>query len=936
MLAALIFSIAWALVAPLIVRWANRAAGWVLAAGPAALFVWFSTYVAPVRAGAVIRESTAWVPSLDVKASFVLDGLSLLFALLITGLGTLITVYAGRYLEGANDLGRFFLTFLAFMSAMLGLVLSDNLLLLFVFWEATSVCSYLLVGFKHEKDTARTSALQALLVTGSGGLALLIGILLLGSAGDSYELSVLMNRAGAIQEHPLYVPSFLLLALGAFTKSAQAPFHFWLPNAMTAPTPVSAYLHSATMVKAGIYLLARTDPVLGGTGLWVWTLAGVGAATMLVGSIGALRHTDLKKVLAYSTITALGTLVVLLGLSYGPSIKAAVVFLLVHALYKSSLFLVAGSIEHETGTRTITELGGLRRAMPFTAGAAVLAGLSMAGLPPLFGFVGKELAYKAKLGIENLEWLLPSVAVFANALTVAAAGILVAIPFFGRGRPKTDTSTHEPPLAMWIGPLLIGSVGLVFGLAPGMLYDLIAAAVGRIAGEPVEIKLALWYGLNTALYLSIATLVLGAVAYSFWDPIRATLGRLALATALGPAQIYRRLVDDLFRVADWAAGMMEEVSVRRSLTVTFGVVGVLVGGTFILKVGLIPLPSGVEVLPYEAVLALVVGGAAIAAASGPSRLLSLTSLGVVGFGLALFFVVAGAPDLAMTQFLVEILIVVIILSVLWTLPPQGSPSPSPGGGAALGIAGIVGALVSLLLLALLRQPLDPVVPSFYLSESVPRGFGRNVVNVILVDFRALDTLGEIAVLAVAALGAVALLPRISRPTTASGPSTGRSVVLQTGARLLLAVLVMASLFMLWRGHNAPGGGFIGGLFAASAVVLYLFAFGRNATVRLLRVSPRTGLAVGLAVAVGSGLVGSLLRGSPFLTGQWLTMGPLKLGTPLLFDVGVFVVVVSFTLTIILALEDARTSPTESSAQDETSSESPPETGRHPAVDHADP
>ena len=909
MLNALLLSLLWALTAPLLVRWTGRAAGWVLALGPAALFAWFVAFAGPVRAGGVVREATAWVPTLGVKASFVLDGLSLLFALLVTGLGAIIVVYAGRYLEGHRDAGRFFLTLLAFMTAMLGVVLADNLILLFVFWEATSLCSYLLVGFKHEKEDARASALQALLVTGSGGLALLLGLILLGLAGGSFELSVLVERGAEVRAHALYLPAFLLIALGAFTKSAQVPFHFWLPNAMAAPTPVSAYLHSATMVKAGVYLLARMDPVLGGTGPWVWTLTAVGAATMLVGAVGALRHTDLKKVLAYSTITALGTLVVLLGLSDGPSIKAAIVFLLVHALYKSALFLVAGAVEHGTGTRDLTRLGGLRRVMPFTALAAVLAGLSMAGLPPLFGFVGKELAYKAKLGVENLGWLLPAIAVAANALTVAAAGLLVARPFFGRRGRGVERTAHEVPAALWGGPVLIGTAGLLLGVVPGLLYGLVTTAVDAVAGEPVEITLALWYGVNTALYLSVLTVLLGGLAYRFWPSIQKGLQAAAERLPFGPAQAYGHGLDGLFRGAAWQTRFFEDRSLCTSLAATLGVLVALVGGTMLLKTAVLPAGLLLDVQAHEALLVGLVAGAALVAARAPSLLLSLTSLGVAGLGLALLFVVVGAPDLAMTQFLVEILTVVIILAVLQAVPGRcaaGARRPRWRGAAvALGM----GTTVTLLLLALLRLPLDPTVSQYYLTESVPGGFGRNVVNVILVDFRALDTLGEIAVLAVAALGAFALL-RGTPFGSGRRAATPPSLVLRTATRLLLAQLLVTALFMLWRGHNEPGGGFIGGLFAASALTLYLLAFRRAATERLLRVTPRLALPVGLAVAVASGLVGVALAGAPFLTGQWITIGGFKLGTPLLFDVGVFLVVVGFALTIVLALDRAAVAPDE--------------------------
>jgi multicomponent Na+:H+ antiporter subunit A len=900
---ALLLTLLWAAAAPLLVRGAGRQAGWVLALGPVGLFAWFLAYLPDATTGAGTREAVSWVPTLGVELSFLLDGLSLLFALLITGLGTLIVVYAGRYLHGHRDLGRFFVILFAFLASMLGVVLADNLLLLFVFWEGTSLCSYLLVGFKHESEKTRTAALQALLITGGGGLALLTGVLLLGAAGGSFELSTLLTRGADVQAHPLYLPAFVLIAIGAFAKSAQVPFHFWLPNAMAAPTPVSAYLHSATMVKAGVYLLARLDPVLGGTGAWIWTLAVVGGATMLVGSIGALRHTDLKKVLAYSTLTALGTLVVLLGLSYDASIKAAIVFLLVHALYKSGLFLVAGSVEHGTGTRDLLQVSGLRSVLPWTALAAVLAGLSMAGLPPLFGFVGKELAYKAKLGVENLGWLLPTIAVTANALTVVAAGLIVLRPFFGSRRPPETGRAHEVPFAMWVGPVLVGAAGLLFGVAPTLMAGLVAPAVAVVAGEPVEIQLALWYGLNTALYLSVVTVVLGGAGYLLWPRVRARLTALDRLIVLGPARGYDLLLKGAFALGNGLRRFVEVSSVRRYLALLFGVIVALVGGTLLLRTGTFVSLSGLsEVLPHEWGLVLLIAAAALAAAWAQAPLVALPSLGVAGLGLALLYVLLSAPDLAMTQVLVEILLVVIALAVLSATGRMPRREPRKRRRYAVPLAMGVGGTVTLLLLSVLQQPFDGRVSDFFLTQSVPQGFGRNVVNVILVDFRALDTLGEIAVLAIAALGALVLL----RGLTVAGPSLPSiavpSLVLRTAARLLLALLILASLFMLWRGHNEPGGGFIGGLFAASAVVLYLLAHRRAATERLLRGSPRMALGVGLAIALGSGLVGVFAGNLPFLTGQWTTIGKIKLGTPLLFDIGVFIVVVGFTLTIILALD----------------------------------
>ena len=913
MLSAVLLVFAVAFLAPAVVRRTGRASGWVLGLLPLALFGYFLTHLPAIQSGETVRTAVSWVPQLGVELAFVLDGLSLLFALLITGLGAAVVVYAGRYLEGHRDLGRFFLSLLAFMGAMLGLVLSDDLILMFVFWELTSITSYLLIGFKHEKEDSRASALQALLVTGGGGLALLAGILLIGVASGTTSISELLAGGDALTQHALYLPIFVLVALGAFTKSAQVPFHFWLPNAMAAPTPVSAYLHSATMVKAGVYLLARLDPVLGGTPAWIWTLALAGGATMLVGAVAAVRHTDLKKVLAYSTITALGTLVVLIGLSYDASLKAAVVFLIVHSLYKSVLFLVAGAVDHEAGTRDVMLLGGLRRKMPYSFGAAVLAGLSIAGLPPLFGFVGKELAYKAKLGVEGLGWVLPSVAVVANALTVVAAAILVLRPFMGASRsPKP---AHEAPLAMWIGPVTVGVASLLFGVVPGLLAGLVAPAVDVVHGGPAEIKLALWYGVNTALYLSIATVVLGAIGVWKMDALRSALARLDRWTRMGPQTAYRVALQTLPRVAAWQTRFFEGGSLRTYLAATIGTVVLLAGGTFLWKGVELPVPSGWDVTVIEGAIAALILGAALVVTRAQSRLVAVTALGAVGIGVALVFVMASAPDLAMTQFLVEILIVVIVLLVMQHLPVSSPPRErrrTKVRNAAIALS--TGGLVTTLILAVTRVPLDLTVPQFFADQALPGGFGRNVVNVILVDFRALDTLGEIAVIGIAALGAFVLI-KFGGSARASAPPLRPSVVLQTGTRLMMTLLVLAALFLLWRGHNEPGGGFIGGLVAAAAFVLYTIAFRQEETERMLRVAPRTLMGTGLALAVASGAF-AVVAGQPFMTGMWTGIetggGLLKLGTPLLFDVGVFLVVVGFTLTFALALE--RISTATSTAQ----------------------
>jgi multicomponent Na+:H+ antiporter subunit A len=465
LIAAVLSGFALAGVAPFLYRVARAKASWTIAALPLGLFTFFASLAGRIAAGQPVTVSYAWVPTLDVNLSFRLDGLSLLFSLLITGIGALIVIYAGGYLAAHHHLGRFYAYLALFMASMLGLVLADNVITLFVFWELTSLSSYLLIGFDHEREAARSAALQALLVTGVGGLAMLAGLLLLGRAAGSLELSNVLGAGEAIRAHPLYLAILLLILAGAFTKSAQFPFHFWLPSAMEAPTPVSAYLHSATMVKAGVYLLARLSPVLGGTEAWIAIVTLTGAATMLVGAAKALLETDLKRILAYSTVSVLGMLTLLLGIGTPRAIEAAMVYLLAHALYKGALFLVAGAVDHETGTREATRLGGLRRAMPITAVAAAAAAVSMVGLPPLFGFIAKELLYEATWGAPDLALVITGVTVLSNTLLMAVAVVVGIQPFAGQA-VSTPKKPHEAPWTLWLGPALLGGLGLIGGLFP--------------------------------------------------------------------------------------------------------------------------------------------------------------------------------------------------------------------------------------------------------------------------------------------------------------------------------------------------------------------------------------------------------------------------------------------------------------------------------------
>jgi multicomponent Na+:H+ antiporter subunit A len=918
-----------AVVAPWLTAAGGRRAAQWLAAVPGATFLWF--LYEGVRGGTERRIAAfEWVPTLGIRGGFALDGLSLVFSLLITGIGALVLVYAGSYLANYRDRGRFFSTLLVFMGAMLGLVLADDLITLFVFWEITGVASYLLIGSSHEKPRARAAALQALLVTAGGGLALLVGLLLLGGAAGTYSISEILSQGGSLAGHPLYPAILVLIALGAFTKSAQWPFHFWLPNAMAAPTPVSAYLHSATMVKAGVYLLARLDPVLGGTPLWLWLITPVGVTTMLLGATLALRETDLKGVLAYSTLTALGTLVALLGLSLPEAVKAAVVFLVVHSLYKAGLFLVAGSVDHATGSRDIRVLSGLRGDMPWTAAAAVLGGLSMAGLPPLFGFVAKELAYKAKLGFGGGEILLPLLAVVANALTVAAAGIVALRPFVGP-RLQRLRGTTEVTTPMFMGPLLLGLTGLVLGLAPTLLGDwLVGPSVRAVLGEPMEIRLALWYGWNPALLLSVITVGLGVFLYRIRHRLRDLLLRISERLPTTGEELYGRGLEALDYLASLQTRLLMRGGTPTALLVLLGTAGALLWISQGASVGSLTLP-----LPRVEWIAWLLAGLVVIEALGtvgaPSRSAGAAALGAMGFAVALLFVLTGAPDLATTQFLVETLIVLVLALVLHRLPRDLPSLPaSPGRKVTAAVVALtLGSGFTLLLLGVVNQPFDPHLSEFFSRASVPVGKGRNIVNVILVDFRALDTLGEAAVLGIAALGILILTRRDPSPHEA-GPGRGRhdphmpgagpvpsgktvsvrgeSPILPSVARHLVPLLLLFSIYLLWRGHNEPGGGFVAGLMATGALALRVQATGPASGLRLLKAGPTTYLAGGLGITLISALW-SVAAGRQFMTGLWVEVPfpgeSLKLGTPLLFDVGVYLLVLGFGGTVLLALEGRR-------------------------------
>ncbi len=746
-----------ALAAPVIVRVAGDRSGWVLALLPAGITAYLLSHGSRVAAGESIVERVAWVSALDIHLSMRLDGLSLVFALMIAGIGTAIVIYAGGYLRGDRQLPRFYLLLLAFMAAMLGVVLSDNLISLFVFWELTSITSYFLVGYKHEDETSRKSALQALLVTAGGGLAMLAGFLILGLVGGTFEISELLSDPEAIRGHEAYLAILLLVGLGALTKSAQWPFHFWLPNAMAAPTPVSAYLHSATMVKAGVYLLARLSPALGGTPAWFWLLTLAGAATMLAAGSLALLQRDSKRLLAYSTLIALGTLVMLIGVGTPGAISAMIVFLVGHALYKAPLFMVAGSVDHEAGSRDVTALRGLGRVMPITWITALVAGLSAGGLPPLFGFVAKELAYEGLF--ENP--LLLGALIAASAVMVLIVYLVAWRPFAGR-EIHAPSAPHEAPLSMWLGPALLAAGGAVLGFAPWLIGDsLMVPAAAAVLGELHPFRLYLWHGFTLALGLSAVTVALGVVLVWRWRPVHDALRSRTLGWTFGPVGGYDALMAGLVRFAAWQTRVLQSDDLRHHMTIILGFTVALTGLTATFR-GELAFDLRHEAgYFYEYIVLVLVGAAAISALRAHSRLVAITSLGVAGFGIAIVFVFFAAPDLAITQFLVETLIVIIVALVLIRLP-RGSLRETSNG-SVRAIAGTIavagGALFTVLTLAVTALPFDASLTTFFEAESYPAAQGRNIVNVILVDFRAIDTLGEITVLAVAASGAYALLRR---------------------------------------------------------------------------------------------------------------------------------------------------------------------------------
>ncbi|WP_333898800.1 putative monovalent cation/H+ antiporter subunit A [Agrobacterium pusense] len=759
-----------ALAAPALVKRFGHNAAWILAIAPALSFVHFALMLPQVAAGGVVTGGYAWVPSFNLSFSWFIDGLSLTFALLITGIGLLIVLYAGDYMKGHPQQGRFLSFLLLFMGAMLGVVVSDSLLMLFVYWELTSITSFLLIGFDHERAASRRAALQALVVTGGGGLLLLAGLIFIWDMSGMTQLSMLVRSGDILRDSPFYLAALLLVLGGAFTKSAQFPFHFWLPNAMEAPTPVSAYLHSATMVKAGVYLLMRLNPVLGDTAAWQILLPFFGGLTMLTGALLAIRQTDLKLMLAYTTVSSLGLLVMLTGFGSDHAIEAAVLYLVAHSLFKGALFMVAGIIDHETGTRDVTKLGGLRRAMPVTFAAALAAAISMAGLPPFFGFLAKEEIYYALAHGNPRAVLFTGIAILGNGLMFAVAFAVALKPFLGKP-VKTPKHAHEGPLLLWFGPALLALKGLTIALFSGIAHFYISTPMASaIAGEARPVEISLIPHIGVPLGLSLLTIALGIVLYTQLSAVRGLIDRTFRALGAGPDRGFDVFIEMLVKMSFHITRLIQPGRLEFYVTATFAVIAAVLLVPLFLYGELPSMPSWPRDAPIHELtfIAIAVAGL-IAVLTASSRLTAIIALGIQGFAVAVIFLLFGAPDLSFTQFMVETLSVVILTLVMTRL--RLSPSDHRGLGQKLldsSIAIACGTGFALYLMRATQVSFDNRLTDFYNSYSKVIAHGANVVNVIIVDFRGTDTLGEIAVVMITGLAILALI-RI-RPAAAKEPA----------------------------------------------------------------------------------------------------------------------------------------------------------------------
>ena len=905
------------LLVPALAGRSQRGAAVVAGALTAAAFALLLNLAPPVFSGETLVNSWAWMADAGLFVSFRLDGLGFLFALLILGIGLLVILYAAYYMSPRDSMPKFFAFMMLFMGAMLGVVLSENLLLLIVFWELTSLSSFLLVSYWRHRPDARQGARMALAVTGGGGLCLLAGILLLGEMAGSYELSVILASGETIRNHALYAPALLLILLGTFTKSAQFPFHFWLPHAMAAPTPVSAYLHSATMVKAGVFLLARLHPALAGSDLWFYVVATTGLVTLVFAAYVALFKHDLKGLLAYSTISHLGLITLLFGFGTPLAAVAGVFHIINHATFKASLFMAAGIIDHEAGTRDMRRLNGLFKYMPYTAMLAMVAAAAMAGVPLLNGFLSKEMFFVETLELHRIgewAWVIPVLATVAGIFAVAYSLRFIHDVFFNGEPHDLPKTPHEPPRWMKIPVEVLVLLCLLVGIFPAFTVGpLLATAAASVLQAPLpEYSLAIWHGFNTALAMSVIALVGGVLFYSIRHHLFALHDRL-LPREFGAKPIFDGLIRLLVRGSRGITETLENGSLQRYMALLVGA-AIVVGFHAATRHGGVSLPQ----LPAEGIS---IDGAALMVALGlplaalgtvilhRHRLPALVMLGVVGLFMSLAFVYFSAPDLALTQLSVELVTIILLLLALHFLPQETKADSSPqrrwrdallAGAAGLGVAGLTWAI--------LTSPFE-TISGFYLEQSVPGGGGKNVVNVILVDFRGFDTFGEITVLAIAAIGIYAMLQNVRIKPNEPGPhgwaSTKPPLLMAVVSRPLLPLALMVGIYLMLRGHNAPGGGFIAGLVVGIALVMQYLASGVEWTQRRLRLDYFALIGLGLTLALLTG-VASWVVGYPFMTTtftylNWPVVGKFEVASAMVFDLGVFLTVVGITMVILAEL-----------------------------------
>ncbi len=888
-------------------RFGRNAVAWTVAAVTAGSLMLLLRELPGVMDGRPLIMSWEWLPAIGLNLSFRLDGLGLIFALLILGIGLLIILYARYYLSATDSAGKFYALLMLFMAAMLGIVLSENLLMLFFFWELTSISSFLLIGYWNHRSDARRGARMALTITGAGGLAMFAGFLLIGNIAGSFELTKVLEARDLIHDHPLYVLALVLVLLGAFTKSAQFPFHFWLPQAMAAPTPVSAYLHSATMVKAGVFLLARMFPVLGNSLEFEWIVTSVGLVTMVYAAYVAVFQHDLKGLLAYSTISHLGLITFLLGLDSPLSAIAAVFHIINHATFKASLFMAAGIIDHECGTRDMRRLSGLWKYMPYTATLAMVAAAAMAGVPLFNGFLSKEMFFAEALELHDLGLLgkIAPVAVTLGAIFSVAYSLRFIHDVFFDGEPKDlERKPHEPPRYMKVPVEVLVVICIAVGTLPGLtVAPLLAVAARDVFGaELPPYDIAIWHGLTIPLMMSAIALAAGILLY--WLLRRHNLHMHPREQWTAP-QLFHRGFEAVVALSAVITGRLQNGSLQRYLRLLVVAVAILGLWPF-LQHGYI---AGAAALTPAPPLAITVWGITLVAAIASvalhhQRFTAIILVGVVGLSASLTFAYFSAPDLALTQLSVEVVTTALLLVALSLMPQSGPLVSHPTDHTRDALLAIgAGAGVTAITWAVLTRAHESI-SWYFINESVPKGGGSNIVNVILVDFRSFDTFGEIIVLGIAGVGVLLMMDGL-RPHAGAPATRNDQPLLSAAARVLLPFALLVSAFIFLRGHNLPGGGFIAGLVTATALIIQYIADGMAATSRRLGDDATPVVGIGVLIAGLTG-VASWLFDAPFLTSTYAyfqlpLLGAVPLASALAFDLGVYLTVVGATLLMLVRL-----------------------------------